>query len=247
MGCAHRKNQNGFTLVEISIVMIIIGLLIGGTFGGMKLIENMQVNKTVQDLNSINSAALSFKDTYGRLPGDIANPAARLPNCTAAPCATSGDGNRIIGVAYASYSIPALTDSDERFTFWHHLQAADLVSLGIKNTTDMDFGEGTPQAPIGGGYRLIGRSGSMYYGYSVNGRHPILISDNYNAVYSASSPQNTESVRCLVGAAIDRKMDDGRPLTGRVIQYGSCPTIPVGLASEYASTGPGILWFIGGF
>ena len=58
MGCAHNKHQTGFTLVEISIVMIIIGLLIGGTFGGMKLIENMQVNKTVQDLKSIESAAL---------------------------------------------------------------------------------------------------------------------------------------------------------------------------------------------
>lgn len=79
MGCAHNKKLNGFTLVEISIVMIIIGLLIGGTFGGMKLIENMQVIKTVQDLKAIESAALTFKDTYGRLPGDMPNTAARLP------------------------------------------------------------------------------------------------------------------------------------------------------------------------
>ena len=86
MRCTHSQNLHGFTLVEISIVMIIIGLLIGGTFGGMKLIENMQVNKTVQDLKAIESAALTFKSTFGRLPGDMPNTASRLPNCSAAPC-----------------------------------------------------------------------------------------------------------------------------------------------------------------
>ncbi|NJS13390.1 MAG: prepilin-type N-terminal cleavage/methylation domain-containing protein [Sphingopyxis sp.] len=94
MGCAHKEIEDGFTLVEISIVMIIIGLLIGGTFGGMKLIENMQVNKTVQDLKAIESAALTFRDSYGRLPGDLANSATRLPSCTVAPCATGGNGDR---------------------------------------------------------------------------------------------------------------------------------------------------------
>lgn len=111
--------SSGFTLVEISIVMIIVGLLIGGTFGGMKLIENMQVNKTVQDLKAIESAALTFKDTYGRLPGDMPNTAVRLPNCTVAPCATSGNGNRTIGAAGSWMN--AIIDTSENFTFWHHL------------------------------------------------------------------------------------------------------------------------------
>ena len=151
MGCAHKENQHGFTLVEISIVMIIIGLLIGGTFGGMKLIENMQVNKTVQDLKAIESAALTFKDTYGRIPGDIRNPSARLPNCIDAPCSTGGDGNRVLDVAQWW---PALTVTSERFTFWSHLQAADLLSIGTKNISDTAFGQGQPESPIDGGFRL---------------------------------------------------------------------------------------------
>lgn len=244
---ASFNNTRGFTLVEISIVMIIIGLLIGGTFGGMKLIENMQVNKTVQDLKSISSASLTFRDAYGRLPGDIVNPAARLPNCTVAPCATGGNGDRIIGASFSSVSVPAINDTEEQFIFWHHLQASDLVSLGISNTTDMSFGAGTPESPVGGGYRLIGRLSSLY-NQSVPARHPILISDNYNAAYSSTQPQSSESVRCAVGASIDRKIDDGRPLVGRVVQYGYCPTPPLGSSSEYRDDGGrGILWFIGGF
>jgi prepilin-type N-terminal cleavage/methylation domain-containing protein len=80
------RYQKGFTLVELAIVMIVIGLLIGGIFSGLRLIENAQISKTIQDLKSIESAALTFRDTYGRLPGDLRNPAVRLVNCTVAPC-----------------------------------------------------------------------------------------------------------------------------------------------------------------
>lgn len=145
------SSRSGFTLVEISIVMIIIGLLIGGTFGGMKLVENAQINKTIQDLKSIESAAVTFKDTYGRLPGDIANPSTRLPSCSTPPCSTGGNGNRVIGSWYWGASLAA---TDEQFTLWSHLQAADLLSMGTKNTTDLTFGEGQPEMPIGGGMRM---------------------------------------------------------------------------------------------
>jgi prepilin-type N-terminal cleavage/methylation domain-containing protein len=243
MGCASNRNQHGFTLVEISIVMIIIGLLIGGTFGGMKLIENMQVNKTVQDLKAIESAALTFRDTYGRLPGDIVSPAARLPNCTVAPCATGGNGDRSIG---GNWTWNVLADTDEEFTFWQHLQAADLVSLGIKNTADMSFGQGSPEAPIDGGYRLVGRMTTLYV-QAINGKHPVLISENYNATYSNGGPQNTESVKCSIGESIDRKIDDSRPLTGSIIQYGYCPTTTTAMAEYRNPNLGGILWFVGGF
>ena len=77
MRCSYKENDYGFTLVEISIVMIIIGLLIGGTFGGMKLVEISEVSRTIRDLKAIDSSALTFKDTFGRLPGDIVSPRLR--------------------------------------------------------------------------------------------------------------------------------------------------------------------------
>ena len=204
MGCAHKENQFGFTLVEISIVMIIIGLLIGGTFGGMKLIENMQVNKTVQDLKAIESAALTFKDTYGRLPGDIRNPASRLPNCTVAPCSTGGNGDRVLDNGLAANA--AIGATNERFTFWSHLQAADLLSIGTKNVADLNFGEGQPDNPIEGGYRVFHRTEA---GCAVQfDRTNIALTRDASGIFT-----NT-GMRCALFQPVDRKMDDGMPRTG---------------------------------
>lgn len=214
MGCVHNKNQNGFTLVEISIVMIIIGLLIGGTFGGMKLIENMQVNKTVQDLKSIESATLTFRDTYGRLPGDMPNTAARLPNCTVAPCATGGNGNRSIGAADLAWA--AITTADENFTFWHHLQAADLLSLGMKNVADTAFGEGQPEAAIGGGFRVS--DANFDVGCSRFARTMLIVADLADS--ALAHPRN---VSCTALVSMDRKMDDGMPYNGKMIVGWGCP------------------------
>ena len=204
-----KQKSSGFTLVEISIVMIIIGLLIGGTFGGIKLVENAQVNKTVQEIKSTSSAALSFRNIYNRFPGDLTNPSVRLSNCTVAPCATGGNGDRRIGSVGVNGSITA---TDENFTFWHHLQAADLLSLAYRNTTDMVYGEGHPESSIGGGYRVF------YYSNTPVGPCPT----NYSGHGFLVSGEPTGNVNTPAGRALscaqvrrlDDKMDDGLPLAG---------------------------------
>lgn len=211
---AYIQKSSGFTLVEISIVMIIIGLLIGGTFGGMKLIENMQVNRTVQDLKAIESAALTFKDTYGRLPGDMPNTAARLPNCTVAPCATGGNGNRRLDLV--SDWTEALTDTSERFTFWHHLQAADLLAMDYRNSTNMEFGEGQPSMPVGGGYRLTGYFNTPLFWASSQRGHMLFLGGESDGEYYANSWYSS-GPPCNAIRSIDNKMDDARPTTGRLV------------------------------
>jgi hypothetical protein len=221
--------------------MIIIGVLIGGVFGGMKLIENMQVNKTIQDLKAIESATLTFKDTYGRLPGDITNPSTRLPNCTVAPCATGGNGNRRID--FTSYD-DAITATDERFTLWQHLQAADLLSLGTKNTTDMNFGEGQPDGPISG-YRIVAYNGR----FLVSGSLPlwsgaIVFIGTIPSAATTLGPSIYGVLPCTKFGAVDRKMDDGLVYMGLVNAW---PCGPTGaLTDEYLTTGPittGSMWY----
>lgn len=226
MGCAHNKDTNGFTLVEISIVMIIVGLLIGGTFGGMKLIENMQVNKTVQDLKAIESAALTFKDTYGRLPGDLVNPVARLPSCTVAPCATGGNGNRIVEPANFN---GAIADNSEVYTAWHHLQAANLIQMGFQNTLNTEFGEGSPESPIGGGYRMANAGPGQQWGlcltnYVQNLAIWIGVNQSINFLDGTSSAAPCSQIR-----AIDRKIDDDLPHMGEFTAGWGCdPTTCTG-------------------
>lgn len=201
--------NNGFTLVELSIVMIIIGLLIGGIFGGMKLVDNANVQKTVQELKSIHSATVTFKYTYRALPGDIPNPSSKLADCLSVPCATGGNNDRRITIGWNG----AIGPTDENYTFWHHLQAANLISMSFRNATDMSFGEGQPQATIGGGYRAaregIGTSadGCRTYDGSV-----FL----WVGTTQESSIITNTGINCQLISRLDSKMDDGMPNTGKL-------------------------------
>ena len=85
---SKQTSQAGFTLVELAIVMIIIGLLIAGVLKGQELIANARVTSTVAQIKAIDAATSTFKDTYDSLPGDMTAPTTRLPNCLAAPCVT---------------------------------------------------------------------------------------------------------------------------------------------------------------
>ena len=213
---SHNKCRvnNGFTLVELSIVMIIIGLLIGGIFGGMKLVDNANVQRTVQDLKSIESAAVTFKDTYRALPGDIKNPSAKLPNCTDTPCATGGDGDRKIENIGATWH-DAITSTEEVYTFWHHLQAANMVTLDNHNTTDMTIGEGTPSAAVDGGYRMVQYTGSGWPCAQPFSGSEITIINSGDAAFSSS----ISLVNCSLLSSVDKKMDDGVQYGGKFISH----------------------------
>ena len=79
----NMRGQAGFTLVELAIVMIIIGLLIAGVLKGQQLITNAQIAATVAQVKAFDAATTSFKDMYAAMPGDMSTAAslARLPNC----------------------------------------------------------------------------------------------------------------------------------------------------------------------
>src|SRR5579884_171721 len=97
--------QRGFTLIEISIVLVIIGLIVGGVLVGQDLIRSAQVRATIAQIEKFNTAANTFKGKYGALPGDMAAAtAAQLGFAARGPRAGEGDGNGVIEGLYDTNS-----------------------------------------------------------------------------------------------------------------------------------------------
>ncbi|PZP56711.1 MAG: hypothetical protein DI586_02775 [Micavibrio aeruginosavorus] len=151
------STQRGFTLVELSIVMIIIGLLIGGVLKGQELIENAKAKRIMADVKAYQSSILVFKDSFSYLPGDIPYPETLLPKCSGTPsCVSSGgNGDSFIGtknVSNWSHNNQSAIGS-EPSKFWIHLMAADLVS-GVSGRNVAEWGELYPASPMGGGFQV---------------------------------------------------------------------------------------------
>jgi len=95
-----RRDQGGFTLVEIAIVMVIIGLLIGGVLKGQAMIENAKVKRVVKQADELRAAVMTFYDKYGVYPGDE-----NLANVPAGGGDSAGNGNGQIATAAEMYEV----------------------------------------------------------------------------------------------------------------------------------------------
>ncbi|RKZ63486.1 MAG: prepilin-type cleavage/methylation domain-containing protein [Candidatus Parabeggiatoa sp. nov. 2] len=120
------KKQAGFTLVEIAIVMVIIGLLLGGVLKGQEMVTNAKVKNLESDVNGITAAVYSYQDRYRALPGDDkkADRFIDITTCTN----LCGDGNRKIALGTAAHAFDSTIDGEESRLFWMHLRNAGLVN-----------------------------------------------------------------------------------------------------------------------
>lgn len=118
------NNQKGFTLVEIAIVLVIIGLLLGGVLKGQQLIANARIKSLVSHANSLSAAIYAYQDRYKALPGDDPRATTNLPGasvgCLAADL-VNGGGNGEIGEYWAAAE---------------HLACAGLITGTYNGTSD---------------------------------------------------------------------------------------------------------------
>ena len=124
-----QPSQDGFTLVEIAIVMVIIGLLIGGVLKGQAMVQNAKVKRVAKQADEIRAAVMGFYDKYGMYPGD--------ENIDAIPPGTDGEGN-------ANGQITG----NEQYEVFRDLQLAGLISGDYNGTSDL------PRHAFGGSLRL---------------------------------------------------------------------------------------------
>ena len=128
-----KLKQKGFTLVEIAIVLVIVGLLIGGVLKGQEMITNAKLKRIESDNAGIAAAMFSYQDRYLQLPGD--DNAAGGPPATPGRftdlilAADNGDGDGIISGTWVGGA------GLETSKFWQHLRAAGLVPGGANDIT----------------------------------------------------------------------------------------------------------------
>ncbi|MEN9395635.1 MAG: hypothetical protein RLZ81_165 [Pseudomonadota bacterium] len=121
----HRKlaRQSGFTLVEIAIVLVIIGLLLGGVLKGQELIENSRIKSIVNDMKAIQAAYNGYIDRYKSLPGDEA--AATMNARGWLGTAGAGvAGNGVLAITVGQ----TFTNGGDQAAFWRALRGSGLIS-----------------------------------------------------------------------------------------------------------------------
>ncbi len=149
------KKQNGFTLVEIAIVLVVIGLLLGGVLKGQELLENGRIRKALNDFNTIAAATFTYQDRYRELPGDD-DQATRFAAATPV-----GDGNGLMGDdAGTPQNWNSTTADDESRLFWLHLRLDGLVERAGQDQPDNAFN---------------GISGVMYENFGITNEHVICM------------------------------------------------------------------------
>src|SRR3954470_7930698 len=137
-----RQGQAGFTLVEIAIVLVIIGLLLGGILKGQEMITQAKIKNLINDFNGLSAAMYSYQDRYRALPGDELN-ANTVGRWGAAAFGGDGNGTFIRGTTAAATEVyngaaqaPAATTAESNL-FWMHLRLAGFVpgaTSGIAST-----------------------------------------------------------------------------------------------------------------
>lgn len=207
--------QKGFTLIEMSIVLVIIGLIIGGILKGQEIIESARQKNVITQVDALRAAINTFNDRYSGIPGDYNRATTRIANL---PGLTNGGGNGVIGTDHAT--LTALNGSTEPWTgdsetqnFWCHLSAAQLIgeSSTTCNTAITFFGDGSSlpstAAPGSGMTAVYG-----LYEVGTGDRRATWVRVHRAVAAIAAVANGAFSGKQMY--EMDTKTDDGRPTTG---------------------------------
>jgi prepilin-type N-terminal cleavage/methylation domain-containing protein len=182
------KRQRGFTLIEIAIVLVIIGLLLGGVLKGQELITGARVRNFIQQQDGIKAAYFGFLDRYRALPGDYSQALANIPNIASVCTGGSGDGDGQIEFGAQPH---------ENLLVWEHLSKAGFINGSYTCATTASSAT-SPSNP---------------YGSLLNLQFDTDYQGSGGTAFRHNLKTGTQ-VPSDILAEIDRKVDDGSPGQG---------------------------------
>ena len=209
------QKQHGFTLVEIAIVLVIIGLLLGGILKGQEMITQAKIKNVMSDYSGISAAYHGYLDRYRVIPGDDSGAVTRWTSLAAAE---KGNGNGIVEGTYKS-----TTANDESRLFWLHLRTAGFVS-GNGQNQPFNAVTGILGVQTGDGQAATG---------------PTLLNAATPPTGFVSLIICSANLPDKIAIATDTQMDDGVPNAGTVrglLQTAPNPDITTGTVATVAYT-----------
>jgi len=228
---------NGFSLVELAVVVVIIGLLIGGVIVGQSLLKTTELQAVAGEYARYTQAVRAFQDKHLALPGDFSTATNTwgAQHATASTCITTastskltcnGDGNgRITTQAGGAYA----TTYYEQFRAWQHLANEGLVSdifsgISTAGTYNYTIGTNVPKSKFSNaGWRLINytdddrTAGVTGLPATAAGDIPANLVLWFGGIYFENSNRMSNIITPNDARELDIKIDDGRPLTGKLV------------------------------
>jgi prepilin-type N-terminal cleavage/methylation domain-containing protein len=216
--------KHGFSLVELSIVLVILGLLVGGVLSGQALIHAAELRSVTNDFQKYTAATNTFRDKYFALPGDMKNATSFWGSaggtgsnaaCQAAAhtgtLTCNGDGDGILKFTVAAQIY-------EGSHYWQHLANAGLIEGTYNGSGTLIPGTDVPRSKIGDNYFYPMAGGGYHagdaYAYAADYGKNFYLFANYNTWFTTpgSAPFIPEDAW-----HIDTKLDDGKPGTGIIL------------------------------
>lgn len=150
------RQQSGFTLVEIAIVLVVIGLLLGGVMKGQELINGAKVKSLANDFRNIPTYVYAYQDKYRALPGDDRAASDHLgatAQCAQAACTPASPPNGV-GNGRIDGGWIGAPQSAESYLFWQHIRLANLAN----GPTAVDAADYIPRNAEGGDIGISGQA-----------------------------------------------------------------------------------------
>lgn len=205
----------GFTLVELAVVLVIIGLIVGGILKGAQLIENSRVISTLSQVNQYRAGAAAFRQKYDGIAGDYPFAKERIPTCAREAACRDGDGDMRIGnhvLPIEEWYVENLFDvATENTQFWYHLAATDMIG-GITFSPVVGWMESHPLASIQTGGFVLTRGASP----DPDSTRRYFFRLQPFPSTAPTGGAGTLAVSPNLMRQMDEKVDDGNPAEGTV-------------------------------